>query len=108
MHPYTGIVLTDIRPDNLSMRVDRPNKLTCHSTGKNDSPRSPHNGPVTWNPAPTWPVLTLRLLIRPRSRHLRQCHDRREHSDTASKAIRYPSLVPSSAPAVPLCPPFMT
>ena len=64
MHTYRGIVRTRRWSDGLSTRPDDQNTITCQSDNTNEAPRGPLLGPVTWNPARTWPYSTLQLHLR--------------------------------------------
>ena len=46
MHPYRGIVHTDIHTDGIPTRPDGLNTLTCQFSGTKDAPRDPLFHPV--------------------------------------------------------------
>ena len=107
MHQDRVIVHIYRHPDGLSTIPDDQTTLTRQSADTNDAPRDPLHGPVTWNHDRTHHYSTLHLCLRLQSVTI-TASTVLLRQEPAHRCIRYPTLAPSSASAVPSWQPFLT
>ena len=109
MHPDIVIVRTYSRSDILSTIPNDKNIITRQSDNTNDAPRDPLHDPIIWNPAQTRPYSTQQIFLR---LHLQSITITASTSllcqESTHRCIRYLTLAPSLASAVPCWQPVPT